>query len=166
MWKWVQMMSCTVSAAGSRLRRVVWPFNLVLCLAESDHKCREPKKHLDNYIRLARDIGFRWFYMWNWVKMMSCRVSAAGSRLRRFVWLSNLVLYIAESGQKCKEPKKHFDYYIRLARDIGFRWFYVKMGKMMPSRVSAAVCRLRRVFWPINLVYCIAKSGHKCKGPK
>jgi len=40
-----------------------------------------------------------------WVKMMSCWVSSAGSCLLRFVRLINFVLCIAESGHKCKEPK-------------------------------------------------------------
>jgi len=55
---------------------------------------------------------------------MSCRVSAAGSRLRRFMWLSNLVLCIAESGHKCKEPKKHLDYYIRFNCLFMFSWTF------------------------------------------
>jgi len=70
--------------------------------------------------------------------MMSCRVSAAASRLRRFFWPINLVLCIAQSGQKCIEPKKYLVYYIRLVRDIGFRWFY--MSKCVKNDVKQGFC--------------------------
>jgi len=67
---------------------------------------RETEEHLGYYIRLARDNGFRWFYMSKCVKMMSWKVSVAGPRLRRFVWLSNSVLCIVERGHKCKDSRK------------------------------------------------------------
>jgi len=62
------MMSCLVSAADSRLRRVFPLLNLVLDIVQSNHKCKESKKHVECYIRLAREIGFRWFYKSKGVK--------------------------------------------------------------------------------------------------
>jgi len=160
-------MSCRVSVPGLRLRSVFWLWNFVLRIAKSGRQCKEPKKQLVYYIGFVRDICFRWFYMSKWVKNDVMQGFCSWLSVAEVCLAVNFSFMYSREWSQVQETEEHLGYYIRVAPDIGFRWFYVsKWVKMMTCRVSAAGSRLRKVFRPLNLVLCIAESGHKCKKPK